>query len=176
MNRCLSEPALLRLHLHDGTADGTAGEPAHLRQCAECAERYDRLVEDLEMIARVLEAPPVPVGEPRRIWSWRTLWIPVAIGCAALAVLALDLGWLRTPPMAQAPRAHVGASNSRLAAFAADLSDALFPAADTNGFPQLAAEAPYLEAALEAGQPCSRDRFLSGECNDEVSAFLAERE
>src|ERR1019366_2231917 len=46
MNRCLSERALLRAHM----AEATGAEHAHLRLCADCAERFDALVEDLHAI------------------------------------------------------------------------------------------------------------------------------
>ena len=58
MKRCLSERALVRLYLREGTAT----QQFHLRMCADCAERYEQLVGDLDTISQVLEAPP-PVGE-----------------------------------------------------------------------------------------------------------------
>ena len=58
MKRCLNERALVRLYLHEGTAT----QQFHLRTCADCAERYEQLVGDLDTIGQVLKAPP-PVGE-----------------------------------------------------------------------------------------------------------------
>jgi hypothetical protein len=86
-------------------------------------------------------------------------------------VLVLDATWLRrSSPVEVAVRA------SSVSAFATDLSDALFGPSDANEIPPVAAEVSYVEAALEAGQPCTRERLLTGECSDEVSAFLAESE
>jgi hypothetical protein len=97
--------------------------------------------------------------------------VPAAITCAALVALVLDVAWLRrSSPVEVAERA------SSVSAFATDLSDALFGPSDTSTIPAVAAEAPYVEAALEAGQPCTRERLLSGDCSDEVSAFLTEDE
>jgi hypothetical protein len=166
MKRCLSERALVWLYLREGTA----AQQFHLRMCADCAERYEQLVDDLDTIGRVLEAPP-PVGEIGRAPGWRLRWAPAAVACAVLVVLLLDVTWLRrSSPVEIAVRA------SGVSAFATDLSDALFGPSDASAPAPVGAEAPYLEAALEAGQPCTRDRFLTGECSDEVSAFLTEGE
>jgi len=166
MKRCLSERALVRLYLREGTAT----QQFHLRMCADCAERYQQLFDDLDTIGQVLGAPP-PVGEIDRVAPWRLRWMPAAIACAVLVVLVLDAAWLRrSSPIEVAERA------SSASAFATDLSEALFGPSDASRITALAAETPYLEAALEAGQPCTRDRLLAGECSDEVSAFLAEGE
>jgi hypothetical protein len=166
MRRCLSERALVRLYLREGTAT----QQFHVRMCADCAERYEELIGDLDAIGQVLKAPP-PAGEIERVSSWRLGWMPAAIACAVLVVLVLDAAWLRhSSPVELAVR------TSNVSAFATDLSDALFGPSDTSAIPAAAIEAPYLEAALEAGQPCTRERLLNGECNDEVSAFLSESE
>jgi hypothetical protein len=166
MKRCLSERALVRLYLRESTAT----QQSHLRMCADCAERYQQLFADLDTIGQVLAAPPV--AEIGRAPLWGLRWMPAAIACGAvLVVLVLDAAWLRrSSPVEVAERA------SSASAFATDLSDALFGPSDASGIPAVAAETPYLEAALEAGQPCTRDRLLAGECIDEVSAFLAEGE
>jgi hypothetical protein len=165
MKRCLSERALVRLYVHEGTAT----QQFHLRMCADCAKRYEQLVGDLDTIGQVLEAPPAAKIGRAPLWGLR--WMPAAITCAALAVLILDAAWLRrSSPVEVAERA------SSASAFAADLSDALFGSSEVSTSPAAGPEAPYLEAALEAGQPCTRDRLLTGECSDEVSAFLAEGE
>jgi hypothetical protein len=165
MNRCLKERALLRVSMHEGTA----AEQAHLRFCADCAEHYDLLLEDLEAIARALETPPPRVFHIRNVSPRRGQWMAAAIAVAVLAVLILDIAWLqRSSPV------QVAAHTSSASSFAADLSAALFPTTDTSGMLQLAAEAPYLEAALEIGQPCTQDRFFTGECNDQLSPVLVE--
>jgi hypothetical protein len=161
----LNERALLGVHLRERVP----GAEAHLRLCADCAERYDQLVDDLETIGTVLETPPV--GEIRRAVGWQPAWIPVAVGCAALAVVALHLAWRRPAALVQE-----AANTASLAAFTDDLSDALFPVADADALPGPGSDLPYVEAALEAGQPCTSARFFNGECNDQVSALLVESE
>ncbi len=166
MKQCLSERALVRLYLREGTAT----QQFHLRMCADCAERYEQLVGDLDAIGQVLKAPP-PVGEIGRASLWRLRWAPAAVACVLLVVLVLDAVWLRPSSPVE-----VAVRTSSVSAFATDLSDALFGPSDANAIPPVAVEASYLEAALEAGQPCTRERLLTGECSDEVSAFLTEGE
>jgi hypothetical protein len=165
MNRCLNERALLRISMDESTA----AEQTHLRFCADCAEHYDLLLEDLETIGRALEVPPPRALHNRDVLPHRLRWMTTAIAIAALAVLVLDITWLRRSSPVQ-----VAAHTSSVASFAADLSAALFPTTDTSTTFQLAAEAPYLEAALEMGQPCTQDRFFTGECDDQLSPVLVE--
>jgi len=163
MTRCLNESALLRLHMRESVA----AERSHLRLCADCAERYERLVEDLETIGRVLEAAP-PALERREARAWRAGWLPVAAAaCAAVLVVVAGGVWRRGP-------APVAARAGNMSAFADDLSAALFASADPSALLPLAADAPYVTAALQAGQPCTQERFFTGECNDQVSALLIE--
>jgi hypothetical protein len=166
MNRCLNERALLALYTHEGTAVAQA----HLRLCVDCAERYKLLVQDLETIGQALEAPP-PVSEGRRVLAWRIPWIPAAIACAALLLVALDVAWVRRISPVQ-----VGRRVPSDSVFAADLSNALFATGDANAVPQGVVELSYLDAALDAGHPCTQDRFLAGACDDQLSALLIENE
>ncbi len=165
MNQCLRERALLRIFLHEGTS----AEQAHLRLCADCAEHYDLLLEDLEAIRRALQAPPPRVSPIRGALPRRVQWMTAAIAVAALGMLILSVAWLRRSSRMQVA-AHVGSAST----FATDLSNALFPTSDTGEVLQLAAEAPYLEAALEMGQPCTQDRFFAGQCDDQLSPVPTE--
>ena len=83
----------------------------------------------------------------------------------------LGILWWREP---SPPR--VGTRLTAGSTFATDLSAALFATSRTAAPTQLASDAPYLEAALDEGQPCTGDRFLAGQCNDELSALLIEDE
>jgi hypothetical protein len=165
MSPCLNERALLRMYTHESTV----AERSHLRLCADCAERYDLFTEELEVIGHVLQAPPPRAVQPDRVWSIRMHWVPMAAGCITLLALMLGVGWRGRPSATQS-----AASTSTVSAFAADLSAALFAPSDPDGGGQLASEAPYLEAALDAGQLCTQERFFTGECNDQVSAFVIE--
>ena len=164
MNRCLSERALLRV----STEGGSVAEHSHLQLCADCAERYDALAEDLALIGRALQAPP-----PREMPSpsaWRVAWVPAGASIAVIGAMVGILWWREPSP------ARVAARPTAISTFAADLSAALFATSRTAAPTQLASEAPYLEAALDEGQPCTRDRFLAGQCSDELSALLTEDE
>ena len=163
MNRCLGERALLALHF---TA-GNARAHAHLRLCADCAERYEALVDDLEVIGTSLAGPP-----PARMRRHALPLRPRVLAAAALGtVLAFAIGI--TAVRRPAPPQSATRSNT-LSAFAADVSEALFPNAGVSDLPQLASDAPYLRAALEVEWPCTQDRFLDGECGDQLSALLFE--
>ena len=171
MNQCLSERVLLQIYMREGLD----AQRSHLRLCADCAERYDHLTEDLETIGQVLEAPPLH-SKVREVPSWRQGWIPAAATCMALIVLALGITRLRQPPPV-----HVAQRPGSFSAFAKDLSTALFATADVTVVAPLVQEASYREAsylvvALEAGQPCTQESFFSGECNDQLSAFAIESE
>lgn len=166
MNRCLNERALLQIY----TREGTVAEQSHLRLCADCAERYESLVQDLETIGRVLEAPP-PVWEDRRVSAWRLAWIPAAVACAALLLVSLDVASVRRSSPVQVAR---GLASD--AVLAADLSNALFANSDANALSTGIVEVSYLDAALDAGHPCTQERFLDGDCDDQLSAFMIESE
>jgi hypothetical protein len=139
-----------------------------LRLCADCAQRYEQFVEDLDTIGLVLATPPPASAVARVWWPRQTQLMAAATACTLLVAVALGVAWLRQPS-----RVDAATPRHNTEAFAADLSDALF-ASDITGVSSVAAEAPYLEAALDAGQPCSGDRFLAGECNDALSAYLIE--
>lgn len=166
MNRCLNERALLAIYTHEGTV----AEQSHVRRCADCAERYELLVQDLKTIGQVLEAPP-PAWQGRRVLAWQLPWIPVAIASAAILVVALDIAWVRLSSPAQ-----VALNVNDVATFTGDLSNALFETGDANPGPQMVAEVSYLDAALDAGHPCTPDRFLTGDCDDQLSALMIESE
>ena len=165
MKRCLDERALVRVSMHEGTGS----DHLHLRLCADCSARYDLLLEDLERIVGVLETDPPPsASAARQRTMWQVQWLSAATACLVLVVLALDVAWVRRSAPVQ-----VAAQTSSVSAFAADLSAALFTTTDAS---TEEVEAQYLEAALDAGQPCSQSRFLAGERNDQLSAFAAEGE
>jgi hypothetical protein len=166
MNRCLNERALVALH----TREATPAQQAHVRLCADCAERYDSVVADLKTIGRVLKTPP-PAWEARRVLASWVRWVPAAIACAALLLVILDVAWVRRlSPMQGARRVDHDVT------FAADLSNALFAAVDANSIQPNIIEVSYLDAALDAGHPCTQDRYLNGDCNDDVSALMIEDE
>ena len=169
MKRCLSERALLQVH----NRDGTAVQKEHLRLCADCVERYDQLVEDLEVLHHVLEAAPPPV-EVRRAGVFSIGWVPVTAAAVALLAIVVSVRLLREPAT---PPVQVASRSTAVSAFAADVSAALFAdSAPTTTVAFATTDAPYLQAALDVGSPCTRDRYFGGECDDQLSALILEGE
>jgi hypothetical protein len=167
MKECLNERTLLQLY----TRDGTAAERQHLRLCADCAERYDMLAEDLDALRHILAAPP-PRGVVRRANAVRVGWVSVAAAAVALLAVHGGVSWLRQEAP---PPTHLATPAGTVAAFAADVSAALFADSTPTLTVALAtSDTSYLQAALDAGSPCTRDRYLNGACNDELSALLFE--
>lgn len=162
MRRCLNERALLRVYLNEPTAD----DAFHLRMCADCAERYDAFVDDLEAIDAALSGTPPPAVARRVVSPWRAGWVPAAALAAAVAVV------VGMTVMRSAAPPETATHRTTVSQFAADVSDAVFAsAADSEEF-ATAADAPDLGAALDAGRPCTREQILEGECNDDVSVLL----
>jgi hypothetical protein len=168
MRQCLTKRLLVQV----ATGEGSLAEHAHLRLCADCSERYDALVEDLGLIGRIFEAPP-PAGLRWRA-GIRSLGVMLPAAAVLLAVLALAVGVGQWRTLAPLPMPT--GSRESLSALAADVSTALFAPADAATLPQLAAETGELQAALDAGRPCTQEEFLSGECDDQLQALVFESE
>ncbi|HEX7406792.1 MAG TPA: hypothetical protein VF515_03970 [Candidatus Binatia bacterium] len=164
MNRCLSEPALLRAC----QKEATGVEHAHLRLCADCAERYDALVDDLHAIDAILTKTPPPTLLTSRLPRWRMGWAPVAAFVVLLAAIVSVISLRRPTPLPMTSR------STNVSGFAADVSAALFASADAGDFPQVESEPADLGVALEAGWACTQDRYFNGECNDQLSVLLFE--
>ncbi|MGH7262629.1 MAG: hypothetical protein ACREH7_01730, partial [Candidatus Rokuibacteriota bacterium] len=79
-----SERTLLLVH----EGDGSALDRTHLRACLGCAARYQRLIQDLQVIGHALRgAPPAAALSRPRVLPWRSF-----AAAAALAALALFVG------------------------------------------------------------------------------------
>jgi len=163
MNRCLNDGALWQMY----TDEGTAAQHLHVEHCAECTRRYSQLVEELQTIGQALAIPPLVEAHSSR---WAAPWL--SLTTVGAGVTALLLGVLLLRPAAPTPAT---ARSANVATFAADLSTALF-APDSEAVSPTRSEALYVEAALDAGQPCGGERFLDGECDDQLSALVIEDE
>lgn len=97
MSRCLSDTTLERL-LAGGGSDA---QRAHLGTCAVCAERYRRLVAELDTVSYVLRE----TDEPRaRVPVLRRSLVPIATAVTAVvAVVALWSSLAGRPPVAPPP-------------------------------------------------------------------------
>lgn len=165
MKQCLTKRALVRV----ATREGSVAEHGHLQLCADCSERYDALVEDLDAIGRIFEAPP-PAGLRWRAALPLTAMLPAAATLLAVIALAVGVGQWRTAGPAPA------ASRESLSLLAADVSAALFAPAAAATLPQLAAVTPDVQGALDTGRPCTQEQFLSGACDDQLQALVFEGE
>ena len=166
MNRCLSERSLVELY----SGDGTWAERAHLRLCADCAERYDVVIDDLKAISDILAQAPSLVPARSRVAMVFVGWLPAAVAAAMLFAVGLAVTRRLTPTPVQ-----MTARPGNVSAFADDVSAALFASNDTSSL-QGAFAVPYLEVALEAGLPCTQERFYDGRCDDQVAALVFEGE
>jgi len=97
VSRCLSDTALERIH----AGGGREAQRAHLEMCAVCAERYRRLVAELDTISYVLRE----TDEPRaRVPMLRRSLVPIATAATAVvAVVALWSSLAGRPPVAPPP-------------------------------------------------------------------------
>jgi hypothetical protein len=165
MNRCLRERALLSVF----AGEGTAAQHTHLRLCADCAERYDGLIDDLEAIGDGLRHTPPAARALSDVPGAFLRGLPFAAAAGVLLVVGLTVTQLLAPTPAP-----VASRSANVPAFAADVSAALFASGDDSNTVQIASDAPYLQAALEAGLPCTQDDFFNGECDDQVAAIAFE--
>lgn len=139
MRRCLRDKALLRLY----EGEGSERQQAHLDACQACAKRYQRLVDDLGAIRRVLrEEPPPRLFHPA----------PLSLGWAPLVtVITVTLvfvwgsmwSWTIAPPFpGKQP------SQGEVWQFLGEVSSATLPAVTLEGAPTRESDFTYLRQAL----------------------------
>jgi hypothetical protein len=149
MRRCLSDRALLRLHV----GDGTATERAHRSECASCAGRAAALGRDVDRMSQVLSETPEP--RSRQVRRAPSAWVPMigAVAVAAAAVLWVTTGG--RPLMTPGP---VTGQPPELASLLQDVSTVMF---SVSGDPDRArldlAGDDGLPDALESGCDLAND-------------------
>jgi hypothetical protein len=142
VSRCLSERALLRVHV----GDGTPTEQAHLARCAACAMRTTALRTALDRVSQVLAATTEPRPRPARRAS---AWLP-AIGVTAMAVAVL-LGWQTALHRASLPGPSTGRP-PELGSLLEDVSTVMFSVSGDPGVVELQFRLDEgLPGVLEAG-------------------------
>jgi len=184
MNRCLDDRALLLAAIGEGSTE----ECAHLASCRSCGSRCAQLKSDLDVLSTALRGVPPRLAPAPSSHYTNRFWVG-ALAMAATVTVIVALQWLRRPPgteLARVGAAPSAATRSRdVSAYAEEVSAAMFDtAADRrlssgifdvaprdNG-QRLTPEAATLEDALDAGSPCTGQRFMSGDCNDYVSALF----
>ncbi len=166
MRQCLSERRLLECY----SGDGPSADHAHLRGCADCADRFDRLRDDLDALGRVLEGPPPAVVRRSFRASFGLGWAAAVVAAALLGVIIIGRSQSRQPARPQLTAAQVDVSG-----FSRDLSAALFASGEAEARPT-DADVAYLQAALGDEWPCTREQMLNGECDGPVYALVADEE
>ncbi|MDE2058662.1 MAG: hypothetical protein KGL31_09690 [candidate division NC10 bacterium] len=126
MRRCLGERSLLLVHY----GEGRAAHLAHIETCSNCAARYRRLAQDLELIGHALERLPsaLPVRRPERA-SWRRQ-VTMATALAAGVVMVVGVGvwqWRGAQVLVQRQRT---ADETQTLHFLADVSIGLSASSD----------------------------------------------
>jgi len=122
MSRCLRENTLVLLR----TGEGPQAAREHLRVCGPCAARYQKLVQDLEVIDRTLrDSPPTGLRAHAAIPRWQ--WRPLAAAAAILVVVIAGANvWLRRTPVAVHPLTSMQSTDTGV--FLDEVSGVLFSA------------------------------------------------
>jgi hypothetical protein len=162
MSGCLSDQALLKLMAEDDRTD----RHAHLRCCARCMARYQRLTRNLRAIEHILvtTAPPTPpaADRPRALVAW----MPAVVALTATLLVAW-IGWRRPPVFVSPLPPSAAQADMTYQILANDIAPALFAATDVRSpvLPTPASSISYLQAALDGGWPCEyRALFAATSC------------
>jgi hypothetical protein len=184
MNRCLDDRVLLLAAIGEaGTEDCT-----HLASCRPCSSRYAQLKGDLDVLSTALRGVPPRLAPAPSSHYTNRFWV-ASLAMAATVTVIVALQWLRRPagtelagvgaePAAATRSRDVSAYAEEVSAAmfdtAADrrLSSGIFDVATRDNGQRLTPDAATLEDALDAGSPCTGQRFMSGDCNDYVSALF----
>ncbi len=144
MTRCLDHKTLFLL------TEGIAGEEdrSHLKSCPVCAERYDEIERDLQLITRTLqqEQPPVRLAVPGTSIFLKSL--PVAAG--VLLIIGLMWGESRLWRLNSASEQRLSSDVSQ---FLEQVSEALFDAGSISEVGTSDADLASVQVAL--GEDCS---------------------
>lgn len=128
MTGCLRDRTLWLLH----EGDGSASHQAHLLTCPRCTVRYQRLVQDLQVISDALGAVPPSPAVFHRSGALRYRTVALAAALAALVVFAgveawiwrMSVSWVRPQPKG---------SDADALPFLEEVSQILSPTGDPSG-------------------------------------------
>lgn len=184
MNRCLDERALVMMAVGEGTDHARA----HVASCPSCARRFAETAEDVDSMARVLQAPPPSTGvtchkraHEKRAHDSAGRWFGALVAASVLAIVGsqwilASRGSWRLREAVQGPTAPPSLSR-----YASEVSAALFGSepyeADAIFASDQGANDPLtatheVQEALRAASPCTGERFLGAECRDYTSALF----
>lgn len=151
MNTCPRDRDLILL----AAGEDSPQQRAHVANCLDCAERYQRFAHNLTVIEQTLRDTSPPADRTPFPIFFRWQWLPQAAALAAAIVLIWGGLWLWSSQVQPTPVALQ--DREKVEQFWEDiLAPALFAETDTRIF---VAQSPpsnsiYLEAALDGGWPC----------------------
>lgn len=179
MNRCLDERTLVMMAVGDGTDHARA----HVASCPSCARRFAETAEDVDSMARVLQAPPpsTRVTCHKRIHESAGRWFAALAAASVLAIVGSQ--WIPAPRGSWRLREAVQGPTSppSLSRYASEVSAALFGSepyeagaifASDQGANDPLTATHEVQEALRAASPCTGERFLGAECRDYTSALF----
>ena len=150
MTRCLRERTLLLLS--DGGGD--SAQRLHLKTCALCSERYQRVTRELELITSTLRRDPpagAQIGRPIPV-----LYRAAPVIAAVLFAVALIWGesrfWL-----SNIPESSEQSASGDWSQLLEQVSEALFPAEALSQTNVTAANSDLVSVQIALGESCSTD-------------------
>jgi len=162
MNRCLGEKAFLML-----SAGGENSEQRlHLKTCALCSERYERVAQELELITSTLrQDPPVGTQISRPI---PVLYRAAPVIAAVLFAVALIWGESRFLH-SNLPESSEQLASSDWSQLLEQVSEALFPAEALSQTEVTPAGSDLVSVQNALGENCSSD------CQELFAGLINER-
>jgi len=142
MRRCLRDRALFLLY----EGEGTDVQRAHLETCEACAQRYQRLVDDLAVIRRTLREESLPRVLYRAPQPSHLRWAPLVTVLTVTLIFVWGgmWAWKLAPPF---PRGQT--PNEEIWQFLGDVSSATLPAVtNIEDTPTRISDFVYLRHAL----------------------------
>ena len=157
MSGCLPDETLVLVQ----AGEGMEADREHLAACQACGARYQRLIQDLELIGQALDGAPPP--RARRLPApWRS-WVPAAAGVAVAGALVGGL-WFGKAPR---PVILLEPSSADTAPVLQLVSATLFSAIETGPFAVAdMARLHDLGAAPEGEPSCEWAQAFSPGCED----------
>lgn len=163
MSQCVNDHTLWLL------SEGQASRQTrtHVAGCAGCAARYQRLVNDLEVLKSALSVSPPQVAALRQRLARRG-WLTATAAAAAMLWLAWSGLWLLAPSPAVIPQER---GQEAVWSFLEGVSEALFATVDVGAVETL--DRPFdladLQAALAGAWPCEGEGTVWRlECDDDA--------
>jgi hypothetical protein len=160
MSGCLPEKTLVLVQ----AGEATEADREHLSACQACGARYQRLIQDLEVIGQALAGAPPPRARSLRA-PWQS-WVPAAAAGVAVAGALVWGLWLGKAAGPVSPPERGGAE---IAPVLQIVSAALFSAIEVSPGVADMAGLHDLGATLEGESSCEGAQAFSPGCEDSSS-------